>query len=80
MWKNPLHFISLQTQFIQIISGIPQEVVRQHFGDAHEQVGVDMTIAEYLVNIGSIAMDGLGEPNDGTTLSFQLGLYQMAYM
>ena len=45
--------------------------------DPEEQLGIYMAVVEDLVHIGTVAMDGLGEPSDGSPLSLKLLLYHM---
>lgn len=50
----------------------------QNTRNAEQQFRVYMTVVEYLISIGAVAMDGLGEPGDGPSLSLKLGLNQMS--
>ena len=52
----------------------------QNTRNAEQQFRVYMAVVEYLIRIGAVAMDGLGEPGDGPSLSLKLGLNQMSKM
>lgn len=52
----------------------------QNARNTEQQFSIYMAVAENLVGIGAVAMDGLGEPCDGAPLCLQLGLDQMSEM
>ncbi len=52
----------------------------QNFGDAEQQIGVDVLFMEYLGDGAGIARKLRGKPDVGAALALEFLAYQSAYM
>ena len=67
-------------QLSQCIDIVAEEVMVEDNGDAHEQFSVYSGALEYLVDIGTVAVEFASEPADAPLLSFEFVLDELSYM